>query len=181
MCGKSHQHLGKHLARQYMQGIPKRYIYAFLIGCIQPDRNPATYLKGSIREKWLRGHDWKNAQRFMQKIALRLEQRECLKLLDYYTIGKLIHYTMDAFTSAHNEHFSSKLMDHRAYELDLQQYFLRYLSEQNILVPDNFGPLMDTIRHYHRKYIQIPANVHTDSHFAILVCSVIISRLLPMP
>ena len=177
MRGKSHQCLGRYLADKYMSTLPKRYIKAFLIGCIEPDRNPATYLKGSLRQQWLRGHNWGNAQRYMQRVSEKLETRENLKLLDYYTMGKLIHYTTDAFTSAHNEEFGSSLQDHREYEAELQNHFLGYLSENPDFWTDAERPVMDTIRTYHRDYIRRPVNIHTDTRFAIIVCSMILTRL----
>ena len=105
MRGKSHRCLGKYLVQHYMSDTPERYVKAFLLGCIEPDRNPATYLKGSIRCQWLRGHNYRNARRFMRAISARLEKKEKLGLFDYYTLGKLIHYTTDAFTYAHNDTF----------------------------------------------------------------------------
>ena len=92
MRGKSHRCLGKYLVQHYMSDTPERYVKAFLLGCIEPDRNPATYLKGSIRCQWLRGHNYRNARRFMRAISARLEKKEKLGLFDYYTLGKLIHY-----------------------------------------------------------------------------------------
>lgn len=177
MRGKSHQYLGRYLADKYMPDIPGRYRKAFLLGCIEPDRNPATYLKGSLRRQWLRGHNWGNAQNYMQRVARRLEQRRKLKLLDFYTMGKLIHYTMDAFTSAHNEEFGNSLTDHRFYEVNLQNYFLSYLSENPEIWTDNQSPAMDTIRAYHCDYIRRPVNIHTDTRFAIIVSSMVIARL----
>ena len=44
MRGKSHRCLGKYLVQHYMSDTPERYVKAFLLGCIEPDRNPATYL-----------------------------------------------------------------------------------------------------------------------------------------
>ena len=177
MRGKSHQHLGKYLADKYMAGLPSRYVKAFLIGCIEPDRNPATYIKGSLRQQWLRGHNWGNAQHYMQKVSARLEKRSHLKLLDYYTIGKLIHYTTDAFTSAHNERFGVNLSDHRQYEADLQNHFLDYLAQDPEIWTDTRNPVMDTIRSYHREYLRRPINIHTDSRFAIIVCSMVAAKL----
>ena len=52
MRRKSHKLLGEYLAREYMTDIPKSYVCAFLIGCVEPDRNPATYLKGSLKFQW---------------------------------------------------------------------------------------------------------------------------------
>lgn len=177
MRGKSHQYLGRYLAERYMTALPRRYVRAFLIGCVEPDRNPATYLKGSLRRQWLRGHNWGNAQRYMQRIAARLENRTQLHLLDYYTMGKLIHYTTDAFTSAHNERFGESLHDHRQYEVDLQNHFLRYISEQPDFWTDAEKPAIDTIRSYHRDYLRRPVNIHTDSRFAIIVSCMVVTRL----
>ena len=109
MRGKSHRCLGKYLVQHYMSDTPERYVKAFLLGCIEPDRNPATYLKGSIRCQWLRGHNYRNARRFMRAISARLEKKETLGLFDYYTLGKLIHYTTDAFTYAHNDTFPTAM------------------------------------------------------------------------
>ena len=75
MRGKSHTELGNYLIRQYMPDIPSHYKSAFLLGCVQPDRNPATYLKGSLRYQWLRGHNYLNARRFMTRLSLRLEKK----------------------------------------------------------------------------------------------------------
>ena len=80
MRGKSHISLGQYLLEQYLPDLPRHYRKAFLFGCIQPDRNPATYLKGSFRFQWLRGHNYPNASRFMHRIAGRLENKKKLKL-----------------------------------------------------------------------------------------------------
>ncbi len=177
MRAKSHHHLGKLLAEQYLPDAPKRYILAFLIGCTEPDKNPATYLKGSLRSQWLRGHNWNNSQRYMQRICSRLERREELKLLDFYTLGKLMHYTLDAFTSAHNDAFPSDLQSHRHYESRLQQYFLSCLEEARIAQPQIHDRVMDTIRAYHTEYMRIPSSVHTDTQFGIGVASLVMDML----
>lgn len=177
MRGKSHQHLGRYLAEKYMAAHPKRYVKAFLLGCIEPDRNPATYLKGSLSRQWLRGHNWGNAEKYMQRISARLESRRELNLLDYYTIGKLIHYTTDAFTSAHNERFGVSLQDHRQYEEALQNHFISYLSKNPEFRTDAKDPVMDTIRTYHRDYLRRPISIHTDTRFSIIVCCMVLTRI----
>ena len=40
---------------------------------------------------------------------------------------RLIHYTTDAFTYAHNDTFPTALSDHREYEAALQDHFLEYM------------------------------------------------------
>ena len=128
MRGKSHRSLGNYLAERYLSNRSKLCVRAFLIGCVEPDWNYTTYLKGSFRAQWLRGHNFENASPFMQRLSARLERKEKLRLWDYYAAGKLIHYTVDAFTYVHNSVFQEPLKIHREFEAELQTYFLQYLS-----------------------------------------------------
>lgn len=178
MRAQSHLNLGHFLVERYMTALPRRYIKAFLLGCVQPDKNPTTYLKGSLRRQWLRGHNWGNAQKFMERISKRLENRSTLRLIDFYTMGKLIHYTTDAFTSAHNLHFNSKLTEHRLYEIKLQNHFLEYLSQNPAIWTDIDQPAMETIRKYHEEYLQRPISFQTDTRFAVNVCSMVVTRIM---
>lgn len=180
MRGKSHTCLGHYLADHYMPTVPKRYRLAFLLGCIEPDRNPATYLKGSLRCQWLRGHNFLNAQNYMGKVARRLERKQRLHLLDYYALGKLIHYTTDAFTSAHNSTFPEALDIHREYEAGLQDYFLRYMANRPSLPQTEGSSIMQSIRRYHRDYIRRPTHIRTDSRFALLACCSVMAVLMPV-
>lgn len=178
MRGESHRSLGRYLAEKYMSELPKRYQTAFWVGCIEPDRNPATYLKGSIRCQWLRGHNYGNAKRFMFRISRRLERKEHLNLFDYYTLGKLIHYTTDAFTYAHNEEFTTDLGEHLEYETALQHHFLEYMRTDPHVRESDADSITDAIRIYHREYIRKPANIHTDTKYALKACCCILALLL---
>lgn len=177
MRGKSHHMLGQYLVDHYMKDVPKPYTQAFLFGCIQPDRNPVTYLKGSFRHQWLRGHNYRNARRFMRRISCRLEEKDNWNIYDYYTLGKLIHYTTDAFTSAHNDQFSTNLEDHRTYEVELQNHFLNYLQEDPLINLECSRTIMQAIYHYHRDYQALPADIRTDSHFALTACCCVLAIL----
>ena len=181
MRGKSHICLGQYLVQHYMSDVPERYIKAFLLGCIEPDRNPVTYLKGSLRFQWMRGHNYKNARRFMRQISQRLEKKEKMHLLDYYTLGKLIHYTTDAFTYAHNDTFPSDLSDHMEYEVALQNYFLDYMRTDPQVNPRIAGTVMEAICSYHREYENQSANIHTDANFALTACCCVLAMLFAEP
>lgn len=181
MRGKSHRCLGQYLAEHYLTNTPKRYVKAFLIGCIEPDRNPVTYLKGSLRFQWLRGHNYHNARRFMRQISWRLEKKENLNLYDYYTLGKLIHYTTDAFTYAHNDTFTTNLGDHREYEAALQDHFLNYLQEDPQVNPYTARSIMEAIYSYHREYEELDADIRTDSRFALTACCCVLAILFAKP
>ena len=177
MRGKSHLSLGHYLIGHYFPHLPRRYHRAFLLGCIEPDRNPATYLKGSLRCQWLRGHNYPNARRFMARIAARLEGKKQLTLFDYYTLGKLIHYTADAFTFAHNDTFPGDLSCHRAYEVQLQTHFLNYLKNPPCLDIQLSNSIMNSISSYHQSYSRQEADIHRDSLFALQACCCVLATL----
>lgn len=181
MRGKSHQCLGNYLVERYMHDVPQRHRKAFLIGCIEPDRNPVTYLKGSLRHQWLRGHNYKNARGYMNRVSRSLERKERLRLVDYYTLGKLIHYTADAFTSAHNDTFSSNLGDHRVYEVAMQNHFLAYMQNVPDVEPEKASSIMEAIYNHRRRYKIQPTDIHTDTQFVISACCGVLSVLMAKP
>lgn len=178
MRGKSHIILGNYLLDQYLPQLPGRYRRAFLLGCIEPDRNPVTYLKGSLRFQWLRGHNYLNARRFMIRISHRLEKKSYFHFLDFYTLGKLIHYTADAFTFAHNDCFPEGLSRHREYEEMLQNHFLTYLRTAPHIEIRHAESIMEAIEHHHLEYSAEPSGIHRDSRFALQACCCVLSVLL---
>lgn len=177
---ESHRRLGRYLAGSYLSRLPRRQRRAFLLGCVQPDKNPATYLKGSLREQWLRGHNYDNAKRYMRRLSARLERRQKLRLMDFYMLGKLVHYTADAFTAPHNAAFSEDLHHHRAYEAALQRCFLAAFPELPCHVEASGGSIMDTIRAFHREYLRCLGDLTADCQYTIVVCSTIVHRLFPL-
>lgn len=181
MRGKSHLRIAQYLIEHYLSDAPKRYQRAFQIGCIEPDRNPATYLKGSIRCQWLRGHNYQNARRFMKVISVRLEKKERLNLFDYYTLGKLIHYTTDAFTYAHNDSFPVQLKEHKVYEDALQEHFLQFMEQDPQVNIPVARTIMDAICSYHREYEKVESNIHRDSRFALNACCCVLTILCLKP
>lgn len=181
MRGKSHLRIAEYLVEHYLPNVSKPCQTAFRIGCIEPDRNPATYLKGSIRCQWLRGHNYLNAQRFMYSIASRLEGKEKLNLFDYYTLGKLVHYTADAFTFAHNNTFPVQLKEHKQYEDALQEHFLRFMERNPQVEVPIARTIMEAICSYHEEYERSESNIHTDSRFALNACCCVLAILFLKP
>ena len=176
MRGKSHRCLGQYLVEKYMPNAPKRCIRAFLIGCIEPDRNPVTYLKGSIRCQWLRGHNYENARRYMRRLSQRLERKERLFLIDYYALGKLIHYTADAFTLAHNDRFPTAIRLHRSYEAQLHHLFDVYLSLAPLLCRLPGRPMAEIVFQAHSRYETDIPGPDTDLRYTLDTCSALLCR-----
>lgn len=177
MRGKSHHCLGEFLANRYLKHVSKLHIQAFLLGCVEPDRNPTTYFKGSIRHQWMRGHNYPNAKRFIQKLSYRLEKKKSFTIMDFYILGKLIHYTADAFTLAHNDFFPQSLTHHREYEIRLQAYFLTFLKSDpnvNVLPAES---IIAAICSYHSEYSRQEPHIHTDADYILSACCCIFSIL----
>lgn len=177
MRRKSHICLGNYLIDQYMLSAKKWHRRMFLFGCVQPDMNPLTYLKGSLRARWLCGHHYPNAKPFMERISQRLERRKQLHIMDYYTLGKLIHYTADAFTYAHNDTFPGSLSGHRNYEKELQYLFLSYLYQNPRADCFSHLSIIEVIRANHREYSSRNQNAPMDCLFTLQTSCCIMSQL----
>ncbi len=175
---EGHTALGNYLIKRYLSQVSPMERSAFLLGCQWPDRNPTTYLKGSIKYTWLRGHNFENAQKFMTTLCSRLDRKKLSGIYDYYSLGKLIHYIADSFTYCHNALFLGTLAEHRAYEINLQKLFPEYLCDPlpPALVYDD-SPI-DTILNHHRDYILMPQNPDTDAEYTVKVSCAIMELLL---
>lgn len=176
MKQQSHLALGRHLAKHFLEQWPNHFTAAFLLGCIQPDKNPVTYLKGSLRSQLLRGHNWDNSRIYIQKLCHRLEARQAYRPSDAYALGKLMHYLADAFTYVHNAPFCT-LSDHRAYEARLESYFLNFMRCPILCQLSESDTVYETIAKSHMEYIRQAGSVHTDACFAFSLAFLVMAKL----
>lgn len=179
MRRQSHLTLGHYLSRHYLSGIPEGKQQAFFLGCVEPDLNPFTYFKGSSGCNFLRGHHFPNSAGYMQRLSRRLHRKKRLGILDYYSLGKLVHYTADAFTHAHNQSFCGGLSAHRIYEQQLQDHFLNQLNQVDPSPLPFCGSLPDPIHILHRQYIRRDPGIETDSFYIHRACCTVLSILHP--
>jgi len=177
MKNVSHKQLAHYLINRYLKHTPSRYKRAFIMGCLEPDKNPSTYLKGSIRYQFLRGHNWSNTRRYIYKIAHRLENKPALKIVDYFLLGRMIHYLSDAFTYAHNATFGVDLQMHRAYEWELMYALNAYLQTHGI--PDFImnESLSALIHQMHSNYLRETKCLQSDVYYIVHVCCIVMSCL----
>lgn len=177
----SHRTLGQFLTTTYLQKYPKFCRSAFSFGCIQPDKNPTTYLKGSLQWQWLRGHNWDNANQYIRKTGNRLQARKNLKLLDFYRLGKLIHYTADAFTYAHNNNYTQNLSAHRNYESCLHSKLEEYLADLSNDFRIAFDP-SDSVAEFivknHKRYMGHLPCVDNDMEYCVRMCAQVVQLML---
>ena len=92
MQKRSHKLLASMLLQSQHGFAARRYELAFLFGSFQPDCNPLSYLKGSLRARKFRGHNFSNSQLYINAHIARLRQCRSWTTWQYYTLGKLTHY-----------------------------------------------------------------------------------------
>ena len=71
-------------------------------GCIEPDLNVFTYLRGSRKEKKFHGHNAGNCRAHLEKLLRKIEERGLTSGYDCFLLGVAVHYIADSFTAVHN-------------------------------------------------------------------------------
>lgn len=179
MKKRSHKLLASTLL-EYEHGFPaRRYEWAFLFGSFQPDCNPLTYLKGSLRACKFRGHNFSNSQPYINNHIRRLQQRTRWSVWNYYTLGKLTHYLADAFTFPHNENYPDSLIAHREYEDTLRVYLAEYLRGRTLRLEQARRDLIMAIDELHRQYMETQATVDQDARYILEANLLLMAGCLP--
>lgn len=179
MTTKCHYDSGCYLLKQRLNTCTQAEGMAFLIGCVEPDINLFTYLKGSFRGQGLcRGHNYPNMLPCIEALLNKLTYSKASGLIFYYRLGKLTHYLMDAFTYPHNTVFSGTLQEHISYENMLEKKFLKEFSSglQNASLQMG-NNLYNEIITKHKEYLNAGAGEDTDTHFILKVVPTVIARL----
>ncbi len=180
MKKRSHKLLASTLLESEHGFSARRYELAFLFGSFQPDCNPLTYLKGSLRADTLRGHNYANSRRYVKARILRLQHRDRWTVWQYYTLGKLTHYLADAFTYPHNGDYPDGLLDHRTYEDRLREYLADYLSRRTVDLEElSEADLIAALEDLHRRYLEDPATLRRDAAYILEATSLLMAGCLP--
>lgn len=180
MQKRSHKLLASSLLASVEGFQARRFELAFLFGSFQPDCNPLTYLKGSLRAYKFRGHNYSNSRLYIERRIRRLQARQRRwTMWQYYTLGKLTHYLADAFTYPHNEHYPDPLLCHHQYETDLRTYLQEYLAERTVRRKQFRADVVDAITQLHRYYEQDAADQRMDVQFILEATSLLMAGCLP--
>ena len=125
---KSHILLGEYLLNNisYFSSAHRK---VFILGCVTPDINMFSYLRGSLKYRRFRGHNYTSSKNYTARELNKLQNRRSWNLRDSYRLGKVIHYLSDSFTYPHNDSFKGTLAQHRLYESRLHSYLKEYLKQ----------------------------------------------------
>ena len=173
MKKRSHKLLGIYLAERYMDDATKACRKAFVFGCVEPDYNYASYLKGWGTGNRVKGHNYECACHYIRKNARYLSEKHTWNLWDYYQFGRMLHYLADAFTFPHNSHYEGTLANHVRYELEMQPIFLEKLKDtaaQAVPVIGSRAGIVEELNRLHRDYRKQASNPERD-------CDIILQTL----
>ena len=180
MTTKSHYDFALYLLRNCTYFDSDSANTSFLLGCVEPDMNIATELKGSLSCQPLRGHNYPNSTPCVKTLLKKLQYGQKNDFLYYYRIGKLIHYLTDAFTYPHNSSFEGSIHEHRVYEQELEKHFnmamhIRFAKHKIY----DANQLYSYFSAAHDEYIKKRPGTETDTHFILSVIPSAFASLYP--
>ncbi len=157
----------------------KRYELAYLFGSFEPDCNPFSYLKGSIRATRFGGHNYSNSQQFIERKVRKLQSRKKWNIWHYYTLGKMTHYLADAFTFPHNTHYTDTMLAHHQYETDLRAYLAEYLENRSLRRKAFRADVADALKELHDFYMQSAADQKMDVQYILEAVALLMAGCRP--
>lgn len=181
MRTKTHVLLAKHLLNQMPTFDLQIHKKAFIFGCVQPDYNKLTYLKGYSRHHSLKGHNYSSTSGYICHVSDKLQGKARWSLRDYYRLGKLTHYISDSFTYPHNDDFPGTIWEHKEYEARLHILFADYLKEHAEEAGEYSCNVVECVSRYHREYMLRARDIYTDAEFITratgrVTCALLYSR-----
>ena len=179
MQKRSHKLLASMLLQSQHGFAARRYELAFLFGSFQPDCNPLSYLKGSLRARKFRGHNFSNSQLYINAHIARLRQCRSWTTWQYYTLGKLTHYLADAFTFPHNVNYPDSLVAHRQYEAELREYLAAYLEQRTMKREATRQNVIAAIQELHEQYMSDLADVRRDVQYILEATALLMAGCRP--
>lgn len=180
MQTKTHLALGHYLLNQEPDHGLHRHSGLFLIGCMEPDYNLATYLRGLRKHGVFHGHNAENSFTYVSGGLGAFEENGPRSAWDYFRLGALLHYVADAFTGQHNGFWTGNLVGHAVYELKLNDALINELAKAKRHPANESAscPLSGYFAAAHRRYCMEEKGISTDSLYIVRVCSVLLHSIL---
>ena len=182
MIAKDHRLLGEFLAQQMIKNTSPLATNLFVTGCVFPDQNPLTYLRGLYMGHPLKSHFLFLSYPEIIRLCNKLENRKKLCIWDYYTLGVLLHYVADAFTFPHNEHYRGSMLEHARYEFDLlHPAFEKYLTGEfrtEMCNANNMQSIESIFSELHGSYMQTEPSALCDTKYICRISTIICEKIL---
>lgn len=137
---------------------------AFEYGCISPDVNPLTYVKG---------HTYAGTASYVKNVLTRLHGN-LKSSVDYFDLGRAVHFIGDYFTFPHTSEFHGTLSEHISYEKRLHRYIINETNDiltESRLDLSNAKKCINLLESVHKKYYSTKNSIAKDWNYIRFVCS----------
>ncbi len=179
MPGNDHMALAHYLIQSTDSFSLQQHKKAFLLGCIEPDCNPFTYIRGSLHCKAFCGHNAENSKEHILKCLAELQNGSLHSSFGYFKLGTLIHYIADSFTFPHTKIFTGNMLGHVDYERKLHQVFYKALIGMSAADMKSCTVTMQEFLEEEQNAYSISVRkMTTDCDYIIKVCEAVFKELL---
>ena len=182
MFSKDHRLLGNMLAEQMIKRDSSLATRLFVTGCVFPDHNPWTYIKGTCKGHPLKSHFIFSTRFKIESLLNKLENKSTLRIKDYYILGELVHYTADAFTFSHNDHYIGNMLKHAEYEhIHLHEAFEENCCDEidkNLCLEKDSRPLETIFTELPQSYLEEDMEPMIDVKYICQICTTVCARIL---
>ena len=160
-----HLLLGQYLLERYGTPQLRRHSRVFLLGCVEPDYNVFSYLRGMRYYEKFHGHNAENSSAFLSSCFEYFDGKMLRSAWDYFRLGTMLHYAADAFTAPHNNFWMGSLSEHCAYEAALHRKFgaLLAAAHPEHISYQEYAPL-------HKLYCAEDTGMETDFRYILTAC-----------
>lgn len=166
MKTKGYVIVGKLIGLKYMNSIGRAKKIAFMAGCVLPEYNLITYIIRTVfKRQSIHGYEIANPR--MLELIEELDSVERFGVREFFKLGMLIHYVVDAFSFSQNEEFLGTCKDRISYENEILTN-LNLKTKENFLAEDSkyeFIKLSGFMNNNHYRYIRSEKNAANDTEW----------------
>lgn len=172
MKKKDHLMLASFILRLADASVLSLHSTAFTAGCIEPDLNVFSYLRGSLKGKKFHGHNAGNCRTHLEKLLGKIEERGLTSGYDCFLLGVAVHYIADSFTAVHNtDILDVDVKTHLEYENRLHEDLTEALKKPFIF---EYGMLNTSLKDYvtdnHHSYSASAPSTKNDCSYIVKTC-----------
>ena len=174
MKTEDHFRLAVHLKNGPLKDLPFFSKLAFILGSVEPDINLFTYLLG-WKIRFFYGHHWSNAKNYLKN---KLQKTAHTQKVNWFSVGRLVHFTADAFTYTHNSYFVGGFLKHTKYEKELHPHFIPVMTTDKTYTDKAALDLEQYVLKRHKEYMLASPSVKTDTEFILSAVNLMTNHFL---
>ena len=176
-----HKLLAEYIISQNHDFNNKKEKLAFIIGAMEPDINPMTYIRAVRVGNPFKSHFAKALEKKIEKLSIELAAKEEFTTKDFFKLGQLTHFVADTFTYPHNANFDKNMFKHAKYERnELHPALKKTLEKNHEGIAVNKHYVFEMIMGRHKAYMENEAGVFNDINHIVKINLGICKALIPV-